>query len=297
MNLCKGILASALVLAIAAPSFALPLNQPHQGFININLINADEGTIYVVNDGDANTEAEVDALANQVPGLGSLANEDGWGIFNVQSITTLSGSTTLYSDSDAPDPENVELMGIFYGVKDQTVSWSTNSSNLPVLDITSNNVTIDLWQLPAGTPYPVANGPGGRTGASTYTGMTDVPGAKLLARVISRAPGGGTPEYNSQLRFDANNVITDGEFNGFMDIVPNVGSEWQLFDTNTQLGGTDWWVQGDLIPTPIPGEDTFGWSFLSSDPVRANIIPEPITMGAFGLAFAGIGSYIRRRRR
>ena len=86
----------------------------------------------------------------------------------------------------------------------------------------------------------------------------------------------------------------------FLDIV---GGDWQpLFEVLPfYFPNTDWRFgtsqNGDLfVTTNLVPDQSLVWSFTSDDPVRGNMVPEPVTMCGMLLGIGCLGRYIRKRR-
>jgi hypothetical protein len=288
MKMRKGFLVGGLLLAITLPASALNV-KGYDGPYNINLNNWDTGSAYAVGN-DAATEAECDAEAIATPN-NALPGEDGWGIFRVTQITARPGGSLPSGTSIWAPSASTELWGVFHGIVDETVTWTGFS-----VVITGRNFVLDIYEVPTGLlGAPESSGSAGRIPPNGFTGISDLPGAVHILSGVSRAGGpiAGVDEYRAELDYTNAGVFFNGEYDTYVDLLPGT-RDYDQFNTDGELGGTDMWIQGDLEPY-VGGAD---WDYFSSDPVRGRVvIPEPLTMSAFGMAAFGIAGYIRKRNR
>jgi len=235
--------------------------------------------------------------------------ESSWGIIRLDQalIQTgqLDGGTEVWSRPVSGSGEYI--VGIFYGFNDIALI------NGSIVDHTGG--TMDLYALNlSAVPDGTGLDPDARTATGAYPGFTGT-GAELLAR-FSASQLNDDPSYNlvpdAVTRRDATTGGTSlfpatmaGTGVMLMDIVPGVGSGWQIFDGNGVYDNF-----GDLF---IPGHDmlveyTFQYSpgqgtnsllrFDSaiSDPARgtSNVIPEPTSMALLSLGLLGLARLRRK---
>lgn len=242
---------------------------------------------YVI-DGAGNGTVPYVGPTTGLPGsAGADGIEDGWGIFKIESISTL-GGTQYYADI----LPNQSLVGMFYGIDDTALSYDAVTDTITVA---GQYMHIDLYELGFDINWDAVSGQGssGRIAYDGYNGITNV-GGTLILSALSRAGGvSGNPEYKS----DVAASWDTGKFHSYVDTTG--GTMQPFFDTNTQLGGTDLYVNGDITtglgsvpPNPPPSD----WDFRSHDPVYGSAIPEPLTMFGLLLGVGGLGRYIRRRK-
>jgi hypothetical protein len=251
-----------------------------------------------------------------------------WGIFQVQVINAVSPTqaTPLWQQNTIGSPNY--LAGVFDGLSDTRVQWSglTGSAGVDVNnpetgDAASGTVRIDAEGLTLKL-YELDDNPGASDQANNgdvspgfWDGVTNDPANSTFILEAFSEPGiasyiDGEVEYAVQLEYDfvyngsewvlvVNPIEQPGDFRALLSVANtafNPPEEGYRFDTNIGRNGTDMSLAGNLTPH-LSGD---GWAFNSNDPILSNVtapIPEPLTMGAFGLAFAGLGGYIKKRNR
>ena len=188
-----------------------------------------------------------------VPGSGGQI-EDTWGILQVTSI--LSGANTVFTDN-----LGIEYWGFIYGSYDvaQTPLGGGNAM------FTAQGLKIDIYAksvLDTGdaqwqTTY--LQGIGGRTGFSTYNGITNgtlVFSGSLIGQMTSFfvAASGGTSatgnlgvSYNTLFTTPAGTALSDLSFT-LGGLTSNVPSTW-----SDKFGGP---IDGAVVPVPEPS--TYG---------------------------------------
>jgi hypothetical protein len=313
------LIAAAAVLGLAANSFALTLNPSNfAGPVSIDIDNWEVSPNY----GYTFDSFEY-TLADDSNNDGNIADDkalsgpaNSWGIFEVNSITDIDNEAEVFDQGFGGQ----YVAGVFYGIKDTHVKWSgisliDNDSSGDVsdgdggtatLEVEGTDLTFDLYVLPAEN-WDAGNGPG-VGGPGSYPGITDqgkLPDLKATSAVnhTNISTLGNVVEYYSKVDFgliyDGDleawvPISANGDFRSVLDAVDGENVEQWDHDWVFNLSGpdNDLTIAGNLT---LPSSD---WDFKSDDPVETFVtpIPEPLTMGAFGLAFAGLSGYIRKRR-
>jgi len=326
MRLLKCFVALALLLAVTVPAGAISFNQPYNGPIVIKIGDQDMGTIYPdsgypqgfswvggspspdlisgiqamnlfkTTTGQA-TAAQSVTIVDPTTGHSITTLEDSWGIAKVTGIYKADGVSTLWLPGST---DGSELTVMFWG----EVDFYAQSFN-GVSYMSGVNMHYAVYQ--DFTPdYSGAAGSAGRTAIDQYTTVTD--GTKVLEGK-SRAgflyadtgkysgAGGSTTEFASQ--FDFGSLTGNGS--AYVDVTG--GTDQVQFDTNTFFtpasgangipDGADMKFQFTTDPSfTWPGTD---WLVGSNDPIKADVIPEPLTMLGVFLGVSGLGGYLRRR--
>jgi hypothetical protein len=229
---------------------------------------------------------------------------DAWGIVRVETIFNAAmtgpnsmtiGSTQLYNNGDS----GTELVGVFYGRKDDTVTFNANGSQTIYSDpLGYLGDRVNLYLQPVGT---AANwdtgmgGPGASGTAGVYPGIGGA-GATLVltGHVTPGFTNGGadgtfsefTPEGNTAEGTFGLCITWDGgtDLNRFASgIFPFLGGPGAPYDADARLRGT-------ITPTISPSGDP--WLDSTSDPMFMNVVPEPATLSL--LALGGVGMLMRQ---
>ncbi len=276
-----------MAMVVTAPASAFTLTDPDTGGtyigpIKMKFSNWDYGTLY-----GQNTN-----INNGGNGSGSI---DSWGILELSCIK---GKDSAGDWKNVWQPTaNEAIEGWFSGLSDDQVS----------IDGTG-----------AGFINSVA--PGAAPGGFGHVEMYLSPGSDLTASSGPQTPAAGdltwTPNdiynaTNGPLLFAANFVPgavwgdnttvyhqtitsmtnpTTGHGTGYLDIVPGVGTHDWLFNSNSQLNGTDLWMENDFV-----GPGSHDWTVDSEDPVIGYATPEPATLLIFGMGLLGT-ALVRRKR-
>jgi len=247
-------------------------------------------------------DGNVNALPEQTPPAGAMTipsgpyagqTEDAWFIFKVTSIETPS-TQQLWTSGQG----GLELVGMAYGGVDVAVGLSG-------LAFLVDGLRVDLYTQSAGTfdaSLGAFQGTAGRTGYSTYTGITGgtlffsadaVPGIGIddLKMFDPGTFGGALPPFSQRamlgrtdLYLDVNNAVGTA---GAM-FLPTPKSDPFGGLANADLYAISTVINNDGKTVPLVGN----WGFIGNDPVRG-YVPEPATLGL--LAFGAV--VILRRRR
>ena len=312
-------LIAGLVLAVTSQAWGIPADIPFRtsyiGPVTWHLSNWDEGTVYngkLLNGSDAplDTPISVAKLQKTGPG-GTLAGKgDAWGVVRVETIFDAArtgpnsmtiGTTQLYGYGD----QGTELVGLFYGRKDDTVTFHADGSQTIYSDpLGYVKDRVDLYIQPVGTA------------ANWMTGMQG-PNAALIA---GKYPGIGT---SLQSTLVLTGFVTPGFLNngadGFLStftpsgntgsggfdmcITWDGGADLNLFHETPGIfpfmGGpgapytADVRLRGTITPTDSPLADP--WLASTSDPAFMAVVPEPATMVL--VALGGLGVLFGRKRK
>ncbi len=250
------------------------------------------------------------------------ATETGWGVFRIagvyeaeetgpNNLTKVSPPNILWQDGDG----GKEIVGIYYGQTDVSVQFvdlgDPNDPGSWLQIIRSEGASYDLyyqdwktwdegnWCDPNDPHYSRATPTtdpekydtvGWSYDPNSLTWTAD-PNAEL---VLSAVGVKGDQAEEIEITFTP---PSSGNYNTYLDITGGSWEDWfvdGLFPFGG-AGGTD----ADLrLKATTSATNLCDWTLSSSDPLTgATIIPEPVTMLALGLGVAGIGGYIRKRRR
>jgi len=329
MKSMKLLLGVALLLALSGPVWAtpttIPFEQAYSGPTYWHISDWDDGSVYTGKLLDGVTAAPLDtpisaSLLEKIPTAGPQGVGDAWGIVSVDTINaaTLSGPNNmsiditklLFKQGDA----GVEVYGVFYGRKDDTVTFRSNGSQEIYSDpLGYVGERIDLYVQPLGTAAAWSTGMGGPAAATTagfYPGIgTDatgnlLPGATLVLTGYVQ-PGfenGGLDGVSSTFKPNGNSgtgtfdfyITWDGgtDLNTFGSptgpgVFPFDGGPGAPYDADAYLSGTD-----RITTSPASNP----WLVSTSDPAYMNAVPEPVTMMSMVLGIGYLGRYIRRRK-
>ena len=221
----------------------------------------------------------LDALAGQSQAPNAFTNatlgnqlEDLWGIARVSLITDENSGSTVWS----PSVKNREITIMFYGGQDFYLQQTTGT----VQTIAGVGLRAD-WYVDTAFNFTAAGGPNPtppRTG-NTYPTATDGQLALTVVSVPGPFPSGapvGT-EYGMQVG------ATGTTGTGYFSPVPGSGPDAGLFAANAR------W---DFATNP----GSLGWSgsVHDTDPIFANVLPEP---AATSIVLAGLLPMLGSRRR
>jgi PEP-CTERM motif-containing protein len=260
------------------------------------------------------------SIASTVGGAGTAPTSEGnWGILQVSNIARGTAQIPLGSDiagGGAPIFSNTQnggnqITGIFYGIRNNPVTPA---------GISGTGGFIDLYWKDVGTANTgldlVAFDPARRLNQRTYTGYAEPnnPAFIFLAQLAFGPGCDGNPTHHVCTATVPGTInpatgSSDGIAKSYQSVNLAAGGVWaSQLDSNfftldangnplapaqdvrtdsgfSQNGASGWDGSGDII------------GLSSSDPTRADVlqpVPEPGTLGLFGLGMIGIG-YLRRR--
>lgn len=282
----KVVLLAVLVLGVAGTAGAAVIGGEviPNGMIVIKYVNYDVGTLYSVPNGLYQGEGNLDSLSQTAP-PGGQGIEDSWGIFRVESISDIAGTTTYYNRYTAPK----EITGILWGERDTYLDQTGTGATL-TQDIHGVGMSAAFFE-DAAMNFDPTTGPTARVG-NTYPTATD----GQLIWTFNSVTGWDTsfPADEFLTTFRPNATAGDTSANGGMFAATGAVPTWGTGSMNDIL-------DPDGIAPGVAGRSDFtgrvgtnGWQVNSNDPFMVTVIPEPATLSL--LALGGM-ALIRRRQR
>lgn len=325
----KRIVAFSMIFALlASAASAAMYPNPFSTTFEGKYGNRDASRIYTgyladgtteVTPGVTYTDPDTELEYFDAPDAGLDLGEGTWGIFVVTTITSAElkpGSPNLIDDVGftgdlySRPGSTFDIVGMFHGRTDDSVTFFDNNGTITdpndfIQEIHSSGETYEIYAQPQGI-YDPALGPGARVAVDKYetvgydAGGVLLPGAELVlsgSTVSGFFPSAAASDILTNFNPASLVAGTDAyiELDDSTPWNPFPGFFVDVFPSGTGVNVNGNTANIRLRSNTTPGSD--GWTLTSEDPFTGIAIPEPLTMGAFGLAFAGIGSYIRRRRR
>jgi len=318
MRVMKTIAVGALVMALAAPVWALTIPTVPGGLVAFNSRNQDQGTGYVWSDTTPGHSITFDPNRPLPTGVtafaaaGEIGNEDSWGLFTFYQIQhgisdgiggIQPSGTVYYSNSDGSN--STWLAGVFYGGVDSSVTISNVQDPFTLVttqlfQVQADDVKFELWAIDKADLVNTVANPldsnsltnyiaASRTAANRYTGWVDgLHGVELLS---------GTSTYFQFTGQQLSGSTFAGHTLVYWNIDPNDPNA--LWNPSWGLGNYFTDPHGNTADMTTDFTDVAGsrdWSTTSKDLGGIDVIPEPITMIGLLMSVVGVGGYVRRRR-
>ena len=283
MSIIKKSIAIAVGLTLCGAALAVPLTFS-AGNLKFTVNNYDSANVGYgnVNGLICNSVSSCSAAA-ALPAANGYGDSS-WGIFSVQSITNLGNNQVIWQSGSGQ-----YLTGMFGGLQDYLAVGSENIFSQFSTEVLDQGGWLNMYLNTS--DYNAALGPGGRTSATTYTGITS--GLNVLSAYFGQgvllAPENGATYYSSY-----ENGTIFGQGAGYLNVD---GGAWQSqFETGSFLdpnGGVH-----DLSLTTTFNPDAFstadGWTVSSVTQVEAQV-PEPGSLAMIGLGLAAFAGLRRRK--
>lgn len=233
-----------------------------------------------------------------------------WGIANMTSIINMGGTNEWVPSATE------ELNSMYYDliVRSDSGWFFDGTKYVRTVDFMSGNVTgatMDVW-LDTSPNFSAIGGPGARLAVDSYPTVTNVagedPGSSLWLSASFRSgvvvPADPLIAYRTTQTYatviapvslfqpwgwDPLVKTAAGDGEGYLDVVGLFPGSI-LFDSNGYAGGTDLYMQCDLL---FPG--SYGFTSNSQNPVEGHTVPEPTTMLLLGSGLISLASFARKR--
>jgi hypothetical protein len=324
-------IAMLAVLVMGSAAFALPLyTAPVILPFEAKLQDVSAGRIYtgLLADGVTPVTPGV-TYSDPTNELEWIAPQDGvngetnWGLFRITQIdeaipvgnnnlNNKPGGIQFYNQG----VDDYEIIGIFYGRVDLAVTFFDVTPLNPADPLTQFISSADdhykLYCQKTDVPFETT-GPAGRIGADGYAGLgpngAGVQGIDWEEVIVGESVPGFflDPATEIDLEFTPDGLGSgSGGGTAYIEITGGTWSDDYIikdrfpflfpplaFVPNAEGLTADLRLQFNTQPV-AQGQNT--WLVTSEDPLTGWAVPEPLTMLAVGMAVAGLGGYIRKRR-
>lgn len=223
------------------------------------------------------------------------SNETTWGIGRVTSMDNA-------GDSIWQQGENKEyLYYVIYGIADASVEPGGSFGYL-IKNVgatgggADGKIHIDIYKSSVNLTGFGSSNVDGRTGFGTYSAFA---GMELYLSTVL-VPGVVDGDSDTVLLQDANSASTPATGKGSFYAEVTGGSAAGQWNTNGLLNGSDFFGKFSGKPsTDCSGATAAAGKCFEQridDPITAGSVPEPTTISLLGMAMAGMGLALRRRK-